>query len=82
MIIEAIGGLFLGIIDGVLSALPTYHLTIPSFGPMVGLARALDGFLPVHEVIDFLSLTVQVTIVIFAFKLVMYVYANLPFKAT
>lgn len=80
MITEAIVGIPLGIVEGIIAGLPHDHLVVPSFGPMVGLAMQLDGFLPVHEVIDFSLTALGVTIVIFGFRLLMYLYSLIPFK--
>lgn len=80
MIIEWVFEAMLGWVAWIFDWVPDVELDLPSFAPMVAVAMRLDQILPVHEVIDFITLSIQVIVVIFGFKLAMFVWANIPFK--
>jgi hypothetical protein len=82
MLLEAIGSGVLGLILTLFEAIPLGTLEVPSFGPMVGLVRELNGFLPVAEVIDYVKTVLQVVLVLLGLKVVVFVYSLIPLKAS
>lgn len=82
MVLEAIGEILMDFVLALLDALPDVDLDIPSFGPMVGLMRTLDQFLPMHEVIDYVGTVIGVIVVLLGVKVIVYLYGLIPLKGT
>jgi len=71
MIFEWFVARLLGILLAIIGVLPTGDLTLPSLAPFIHSLRAIDGVLPVHEVLDLAVLSVQVFLIVYGFRLVM-----------
>jgi hypothetical protein len=77
MITEWVVSAILSLVLALVELLPgeaTDTIDLPSFGPMVGLARLYDSILPVHEVVDFAVTLLGVSLVIFNVKLIDWLY--------
>jgi hypothetical protein len=84
MIIDAIVGTLMFVLEAFLGLLPSFELDgLSGFGPSLGGSMAAAGTVfPVGTLGLCLAAVLSVWLFIHAWKLVVYVYSLIPFKAT
>lgn len=83
MIVDAIGGFLLGLLEGLLSVLPDAEaIGLDGIGDAIGLMKVLNGALPVTEALYLATASLAVIAGIFAWRLFKLLYELIPFKFT
>lgn len=85
MIFDAIVGVLLSLVTGLLGLVPAFQLpnSMMSFGANVGTrAAALDDILPITAIGVCFVILIGVRLFIGAFQLIVFVWELIPFKAT
>lgn len=78
MILEFLAGAVLGWLNAAVDLLPAMTFEFPDISSFVGLLNMLDMVLPIGYMLDLMVLTVQVLVVIYGFRFLMWAKGHLP----
>jgi hypothetical protein len=79
MIVEWFVTFVLNIVGAFVSLFPVGAVTIPTFGPLVGLVREVDTVLPVHEALTAMLGLYGLAGAVYGFRLLLQIKRHVPF---
>lgn len=80
MIFEAIMGLLMSIVEGIIGLLPIAGaLSLGDFSSVVGTAQLMNGFLPVAEAVAAIGLIIGVRLILVLYGIAKEVWSWIPF---